>query len=145
MCVSFSQPSGKTGCHCAVQGRWLLNEGRASLGVETPSLVPLQGGPGSGDKANGEMCVCVCVCVCTLGPGGALRGGDKANREACVCVCALGPGGALRWEMGEQGKQRGVRVCVCACGRPRRGLEMEGQGKRRRVCVCVCVCVFLCE
>ena len=88
MCVSFSQPSGKTGCHCAVQGRWLLNEGRASLGVETPSLVPLQGGPGSGDKANGEMCVCVCVCVCTLGPGGALRGGDKAERCACVCVCA---------------------------------------------------------
>lgn len=41
-------------------GGGLLNEGRAFLGVGTPSLVPPQGGPGSGDKANGDKCVCVC-------------------------------------------------------------------------------------
>ena len=57
-------------------------------------MVPLQGGPGSGDKANGDTCVCVCVCVCVCGSrtSRGLEKGDKANGDVCV----LGPGEVLR-------------------------------------------------
>lgn len=52
-------------------------------------MVPLQGGPGSGDKTNGGVCVCVCG---SRSRRGLEKGGQGKRRRVCV----PGPGEVLR-------------------------------------------------